>query len=248
MVVLVTGASSGIGAAVARGFGAAGARVAIHHHTGGDRGAALVRDLATAGVEARAFGADLSRRGSGDRLIAAVLRHFGTLDILVNNAGSLIRRVPSVEVDDQYFDAVVQTNLYSTVACCRAAARHMVGRGRGTIVNVSSIAARTGGGVGGAVLYGAVKAAVATYTRGLAKELAPAGVRVNAISPGVVATPFHDRFTGPEALGRVVATIPVGRAAQADEIVGPVLFLASNALSAHVVGQVLEINGGMLSP
>ena len=123
----------------------------------------------------------------------------------------------------------------------------MLDQKHGSIVNVSSAAARFGG-LPGAGLYAAAKAGVATYTRALAREVASGGVRVNAISPGVVLTKFHERFTSPEGMAAMVAGIPLGRAAQPADMVGPVLFLASSSMSGYITGQILEINGGTQSP
>ena len=113
------------------------------------------------------------------------------------------------------------------------------------IINMSSIAARNGGGEG-ATLYAAAKAAVATLTRGMAKELASFGIRVNAIAPGIVLTPFHDKYTKPEQLSKMVSSIPLGRGASADEVAGPAMFLACDQLSSFVTGEVIEVNGGAL--
>jgi 3-oxoacyl-[acyl-carrier protein] reductase len=245
--VLITGASSGIGAALATGVGEAGASaVAVHYNTGKDGAEEVVRRLTDSGVDAAAFQADLAARGGADDLVRSVVDRFGRIDVLVNNAGTLVGRRPTVEMDDDFYSAVLDANLYSTVACCRAALPGMIERGSGSVINVSSVAARVGGGPG-AALYAASKAAVSTYTRGLAREVAGQGIRVNALSPGMIATPFHDRFTSPEALEATRATIPMGRLGRADEMVGPVVFLASEA-SSYMTGQILEVNGGQYSP
>jgi 3-oxoacyl-[acyl-carrier protein] reductase len=245
--ILITGASSGIGAALAKGVGDAGASaVAIHYNTGRDGAEEVLGQLAASGVDAAHFQADLAVRGAADRLVRQVVDRFGRIDVLINNAGTLVGRRPTVEMDDDFYNAVLDANLYSTVACCRAVLPDMIDRRSGTVINVSSVAARIGGG-NGAALYAASKGAVSTYTRGLAREVASHGIRVNAISPGTIATPFHERFTGPEALEAVRATIPMGRLGRADELVGPTVFLASDA-SSYVTGQIIEVNGGQYSP
>jgi 3-oxoacyl-[acyl-carrier protein] reductase len=244
--VVVTGAGSGIGAAVADGFAAAGARVGVHYRQSGAAAEALAERIRAAGGDAVALGADLAVPGEADRLLQEAEQALGPVDVLVNNAGTMVARAPLAEMDDAYFRAVVDVNLYSAVACARAAVPGMKERGRGAVINVSSIAARMGGGPG-AVLYGAAKAAVATFTRGLAREVAPFGVRVNAISPGVVDTPFHEQYSTPASLAAMVATIPMGRAGVPQDMVGPVLFLASDRLSGYLTGQVIEVNGGMYS-
>ena len=245
--ILITGASSGIGAALATGVADAGAAaVAVHYNSGRDGAEEVLRQVAARGVDAAHFQADLSARGAAEDLVRQVVDRFGRIDVLINNAGTLIGRRPVVEMDDAYYDAVLDTNLYSTVACCRAVLPEMIQRRSGTVINVSSVAARIGGG-SGAALYAAAKGAVSTYTRGLAREVAAHDIRVNAISPGTIATPFHERFTSSEALAAVTATIPMGRLGRADELVGPTVFLASDA-SSYVTGQIIEVNGGQYSP
>jgi 3-oxoacyl-[acyl-carrier protein] reductase len=130
---------------------------------------------------------------------------------------------------------------------CKLVVPLMQRQNHGNIINVSSIAARNGGG-GGSVLYAASKGAVSTFTRGLAKEVVGDNIRVNAIAPGVILTPFHERFTAPEQMATLVATIPMQRAGTPEECVGTVLFLASDAMSGYITGQIIEVNGGQLMP
>lgn len=240
-VVLVTGASTGIGAAVARALGQQGARVGVHYHA------------SRAAAEAVAAGIDGAFLVEGDmadaRQAAAVVDrtagHFGRLDVLINNAGSLIRRVPLAEADDAVFDEIMDLNARSVFATCRAAIPHFRAAGAGNIINTTSIAARTGGSTGG-VIYAAAKGFVSTLTRGLAKELAPHRIRVNAVSPGVTATAFHEKFSDPGRLKALGPTIPAGRVGVADDLVGSYLYLAADSLSGYVTGQVLEVSGGQL--
>jgi 3-oxoacyl-[acyl-carrier protein] reductase len=138
-------------------------------------------------------------------------------------------------------------NMSSVFAACRQAVPVMRRQGSGAIVNLTSIAARTGG-AGGSVAYATAKGAVSTFTRGLAKEVAIDGIRVNAIAPGIITTPFHERHTSDAQMAGMVAGIPMGRAGTPEECVGSVLFLASPAMSGYVTGQVIEINGGQLTP
>ena len=247
LTILITGASSGIGAALAQGVGDAGASgVAVHYNTGKAGAEEVTLRLTASGVDAAPFQSDLSGRGAAEDLVRQVIDRFGRIDVLINNAGTLVGRRPTVEMDDDFYNAVLDANLYSTVACCRAVLPDMISRRSGTVINVSSVAARIGGGPG-AALYAASKGAVSTYTRGLAREVAGQGIRVNAISPGMIDTPFHERFTSPEALKATKASIPMGRLGRADELVGPTVFLASNA-SSYVTGQIIEVNGGQYSP
>ena len=245
-VVLITGASTGIGAAAARGFAAAGAVVAVHYASSADAAAAVVADCRAAGAAAEAFRADLSRRDTAAPLIAAVAAKFGGLDVLVNNAGGLVKRAKLAELDDALFDAVIDLNVRQLVMASQAALPWLE-KTRGSIINTSSIAARNGGGPG-ASLYAAAKAFVSTLTKNWAKELGPKGVRVNAVSPGVIETPFHERFSTPEMLEAMRRTIPLERLGAPVDCTGTFLYLASGEMSGYITGQVIEVNGGQLMP
>jgi len=246
-VVLVTGASTGIGAAAARAFASVGCRVAIHYNASLNRAEEVAADVRFEGAEAFLVGGDLRTSQKAREVVEATVAHYGALDVLVNNAGGLVQRVPIAEIDDAFFDAVIDLNVRSLVAACSAAVPHMRRAGRGNIINVTSIAARHGGG-GGAVMYAAAKGFVSTFTRGLAKEVVKDNIRVNAVSPGVITTPFHERWSTPQMLESFRGTIPMGRLGSAEECSGAFLYLASDDLSGYVTGQVLEVNGGQLMP
>jgi 3-oxoacyl-[acyl-carrier protein] reductase len=145
---------------------------------------------------------------------------------------------------EEYWDQVMDLNLKSVFLCTQAVWEEMAARKSGCIINVTSIAARNGGGMGAAA-YAAAKAGVLTYTKGLAKELAAHGIRVNGIAPGVIATPYHERFSPPELMAKMVATIPQGRPGTSEEIADVILFLASPA-ARYILGETVEVNGGML--
>jgi len=241
---LVTGASSGIGAATALALAELGAGVAIGSRQN-TRGAEETRDrILAAGGRAMAISADVRQADQIRMLVDRVAAALGPIDILVNNAGSLIARHPLPEVTGAYLDEIFALNLKSAVLASQAVAPSMIARRRGAIVNVVSIAGHTGGGPG-AGAYASAKAALTAYTKSLAKELAPHGVRVNAVSPGVIDTPFHEKFSTPAMIEQFVKTIPLGRTGTPAECATVIAFLASDAAS-YIVGETIEINGGQL--
>jgi 3-oxoacyl-[acyl-carrier protein] reductase len=243
-VALVTGASSGIGAGTATVFADLGAHVALSYHHNKD-GAEKVRDeIARTGRQAIAICADVRDAHQIRSMIARTIEELGPIDILVNNAGSLIERQGILDLTEERWNEVINLNLTSAMLCCHAVAPSMIERKRGAIVNVVSIAGRTGGGPG-AGAYSAAKGGLITFTKSLAKELAPHGVRVNAISPGVIDTPFHEVFSTPEMMRNFVATIPLGRIGTPLECAKVIAFLVSDAAS-YVVGETIEVNGGQL--
>ena len=245
---LVTGSSRGIGAAVARGFGGAGMRVAVHYRGAADEAERVRAEIVASGGEATVLQGDVSEPGVVERLIEQTVAAFGRIDILVNNAADLLERRPVADTDDALFERHIALNVRPVFAACRAAVRHFRAQGGGgTIVNLSSIAARTGGG-GGSSLYAGSKAFIATFSRALAKEVAADGIRVNCVAPGVLATPMQDRTTPPEMLEAIRKQIPLGRIGTAEEAVGTFLWLSSEQLSGYITGLVVDVNGGLLMP
>ena len=245
--VLITGASTGIGAAAARAFGRLRSRVAIHYHASEDAARAVAADVRATGAEALLVGGDVTKDGEVRRIVADPLAAFGRIDVLVNNAGGLVSRTRIDDYGDPYVEQVLALNVRQVVAFLREVVPVMRRQGSGNIINVSSIAARNGGGPG-SVLYAGAKGFVSTATRGWARELASAGIRVNAVSPGVILTPFHERYSTPEQLAAMQATIPMKRLGAADECAGTFVYLASDTMSGYVTGQVIEVNGGQLMP
>jgi len=245
---LVTGASRGIGAAVARGLGGCGARVAVHYRSGRREAEAVAADIAAAGGKAVLVEGDLAQRGVAERIVADAVRAFGRLDILINNAGDQITRCPIVDTPDELFDRQLDINVRSVFEACRGCVRQFRRQGGGgAIINVGSVAGRTGGGIGSQIYAGA-KAFVATFSRSLAKEVAPDRIRVNVVSPGVIATEMQDRVSTPAQISAAVAAIPLGRVGTSEECVGTFLYLCCEEASGYVTGQVIEINGGLLMP
>lgn len=242
---LVTGASSGIGRAIAIGLAANGARVAVHYHATEAGALETVAEIKAQGGDAFPIQADVTDWNAVQKLAGQLLEAFSSrLDMLVNNAGALVQRASIVDCPVELWHRIISTNLDSVFYVCKALVPAMIARQQGAIVNVSSIAARVGGG-GHSVPYAASKGGVATFTWGLAKELAPDNIRVNGIAPGVIATRFHERYTAPDRLDAMLKTIPMQRAGTAEECVGAVLYLVSDAAS-YITGEIIEINGGLL--
>jgi len=243
--VLVTGASTGIGAAVARALGAQKALVGVHYNSSEGPAKAVAAGIEKAGGKAFVVRGDASKSGEMTRVVEETAAHFGRLDGLINNAGGMVAREKYEDWTDELYDSVMDLNARSVLAASKAAIPHLKQQGAGFIINTTSIAARNGAGPG-AGLYGSSKSFVANVTRGMAKELTGANIRVNAVAPGIIDTPFHERYSTKAQLDAMIATIPMGRAATADECVGAYLFLASATLSGYVTGQSLEINGGQM--
>jgi len=242
-VALVTGASSGIGRASAKALAANGARVAINFHSNQEGAEATRAEIVAAGGTAITVKADVAKASDVQALVEHTVKELGPVDILVNNAGSLVERLRILELTEERWDEVIDLNLKSAFLCCRAAAASMMERKTGAVVNVSSIAGRTGGALG-SIHYSTAKGGLITFTKGLAKELAPFGVRVNAISPGVIDTRYHEVFSTPEVMKSYVVGIPLGRVGTPAEVAEVVCFLASDA-AGYLAGETIEINGGM---
>jgi 3-oxoacyl-[acyl-carrier protein] reductase len=242
-VALVTGASSGIGRATAEALASNGACVVIGFHHN-EAGAEAVRSQITgAGGCAIVLQADVTRASEVESLVEQAVSKVGPIDILVNNAGSLVERLKILELTEERWDEVIDLNLKSAFLCSKAVAGSMMERRMGAIVNVSSIAGRNGGALG-SIHYSAAKGGLITFTKGLAKELAPFGVRVNAVSPGVIDTPYHEQFSSPEMMKTYAGMIPLGRIGTPAEVGKVICFLASDAAS-YLAGETIEINGGM---
>ena len=241
--VLVTGGSTGIGAAVVRAFAAQGAQVVAHYNHSEAAAQALRAEYPD---RINLIHGDLSEAGSAAHVVRAAAEVLGGLDGLINNAGRMLGRIKTTEMPEGHFDQVVNLNARS-VWDATLAAHPFLKQAGGYVINTSSVAARTGGDAG-AVLYAATKSFVSSVTRVQAKEFVGDGIRVNAVAPGLIQTPFHDKYTSADVLASQTATVPMGRAGSPEECVGAFLFLASRAMSGYITGQIIEVNGGQLMP
>jgi 3-oxoacyl-[acyl-carrier protein] reductase len=244
--VLITGASTGIGAALARAFAAQGAMVGLHYNSSADAAKKLAEEITAAGGKVHLVKADMMSEAEIRAAVRETAEAFGRLDGLINNAGGMVRRVSYADMGVADYDEIMDLNAKSVIVASNEAIPHLKKQG-GFIIHTSSIAARNGAS-GGAGLYGSSKAFVSNVTRGMAKELIPFGIRVNAVAPGVITTPFHERYSTKAQLDAALAMIPQGRHGVAEDCVGAYLFLASDALSGYIIGQVIEVNGGQLMP
>jgi 3-oxoacyl-[acyl-carrier protein] reductase len=246
-VVLITGASTGIGAAAAVAFARAGAKLVVHYNASKEAAEVVGREVKAAGAPVLLAGGDVTLEADVKRIVAETMAEYGRIDVLINNAGGMLGRVKIEEFTVEHINRVLALNVTQVALFMREVVPVMRKQKSGNIINVTSIAARNGGG-GGAVLYAGAKGFVSTVTRGWAKEVVGDNIRVNAVSPGVITTPFHERYSNAEQLQAMQATVPMNRLGTADECAGTFLYLASDALSGYVTGQVIEVNGGQYMP
>ena len=222
----------------------------LHYNASQDAAKALAEEITAAKGRVHLIHADMSTGAGSRSAVDQAVAAFGKLDGLINNAGGMVRRVTYENATEKDYDEIMDLNGRSVVVATAAAIPHLKAAAKddsGFIINTTSIAARNGAS-GGAGLYGSSKAFVHDMTRGLAKELIPFGIRVNAVAPGVITTPFHERYSTQAQLTAALATVPQGRLGVAQDCAGAYLFLASRALSAYIIGQVIEVNGGQLMP
>ena len=242
LTALVTGASSGIGAATAVAFAAQGADVLVHYNRQESEAKAVLDSVHKHGVKGELLRADLSQMDGIHELVKSIAGR--RIDILINNAGSLVKRTRMLEFTEELWDQVITLNLTSAFFVAKAVLPGMVERKSGYIVNISSVAARNGGGLG-AMAYASSKGALSTLTKGMAKEFAPLGIRVNAVSPGTIDTNFHRTFSTEQMLSGVKAATPAGRLGSSEETADVIIFLCTEG-ARFIHGQVIEVNGGFL--
>jgi 3-oxoacyl-[acyl-carrier protein] reductase len=237
---IVTGASRGIGRAIAVDLAAEGAAVVVNYRAGRDEAEQVVAHIQGEGGRAVICQADVSDEAQVRHMTAFTLRELGGVDVLVTNAGVVCDQLAAAMTVDQW-EAVIQTNLRGPFLCIRAVLPHMLSQRAGSIVTISSIAAERGGR--GQVNYAAAKGGLNALTRSLATELAPRGVRVNAVAPGMIVTNMTKRVRH-LAGGDVLAQIPLGRFGEPRDVARAVTFLAS-ADASYITGQVLHVTGGL---
>ena len=238
-VMLITGASRGIGRATAQMAAQAGAAVAINYRQAKAEAEALVAEITQRGGKAAAFQANLGNYQETEKMVEAVLKHFGQIDILVNNAG--IWTYGAIDtMSEAVWDETMDANLKSIYNCCRLVVPHMKARRRGNIINIASTAGQRGEAFHSH--YAATKGATISFTKSLAPELAPHNIRVNCVAPGWVATDMSNAAIAEEG-ENITRLIPLRRAGTAEEIAGPILFLASD-LASYITGEIFNVNGG----
>lgn len=239
-VALVTGASRGIGRAIALALAAEGAKVAVNYARSSQAADEIVREIAASGGEAAAFQADVSQADEVENLFEQTLKTFGRLDVLVNNAG-ITRDTLLLRMKLEDWQAVIDLNLTGVFLCTKAASKILLKQRRGRIITIASVAGQMGNP--GQANYSAAKAGAIGLTKTVAKELASRGVTVNAVAPGFIATDMTQELPNPEA---ILQWIPLGRFGQPEEIAGMVRFLAADPAAAYITGQVFNVDGGMV--
>lgn len=240
-IVLVTGASRGIGRAIALEFGRRGATVIVNYHSSEKPAQAVLQDIQAAGGDGMVYQADVSDADQVDAMIKAVVKTYGQLDVLINNAGTTRDNVIMMLKPDD-FDIVINTNLRSAWLCSKAASRTMMRKRTGRIINITSVVGIAGNG--GQTNYAASKAGLIGLTKSLAKEVATRGITVNAVAPGFIGTDMTADLDE-QVKETAISHIPLGRMGEPNEVANAVVFLASDD-AAYITGQVLVVDGGMV--
>lgn len=242
--VLITAGAQGIGESITKHFIANGANVAIHYFSSETIASQLTAEAQKKGQKAIAIAGDLTKEEDANALVEKTVEALGSLDILINNTGSLVARKLLDEMETDFWHKVMDINLTSMLFVTRAASPHLIKNEHSSIVNLASLAGRKGGHPG-SLVYSTSKGAVLTFTRALASELGPKGVKVNAVAPGLIlGTAFHNTHTTKESAAATTASIPIGRAGNAADVARAVIYLASE-YDGFITGATLDINGGV---
>lgn len=236
---LVTGASRGIGKAIALALAAVGAKVAVNYARSAEAAEAVVKEIADMGGEAIALKADVSKADEVDAMVAAVMDRWGQVDVLVNNAG-ITRDTLLLRMKPEDWQAVIDLNLTGVFLCTRAVSKIMLKQRSGRIINISSVVGEMGNA--GQANYSAAKAGVIGFTKAIAKEVAPRGITVNAVAPGFIATDMTHDLKADD----ILKFIPLGKFGQPEDVAGLVRFLAADPAAGYITGQVMNVDGGMV--
>ncbi|SIS85632.1 3-oxoacyl-[acyl-carrier protein] reductase [Zobellia uliginosa] len=241
-IAVVTGGTRDIGKAISLKLAKEGAKVVVNYYNNEANAKKTLDEIRSFSGEAIIVKGDMTQKADVDHLVSEAIKAFGgTIDILVNNAGGLVARKSIAEMDEAFFNKVIALNLNSTFLVSQAILPHM--KSGASIINIASQAGRDGGG-GGSLAYATSKGAVMTFTRGLAKEVGPKNIRVNALCPGMIATTFHDTFTTGDVRKKVAGATPLRREGTAEEIANTVACLASDE-TTFITGANIDINGGL---
>jgi 3-oxoacyl-[acyl-carrier protein] reductase len=241
-VSIITGASTGIGRATALALAKRGSHVVINFFKSKKEALVVGEKVESLGIKSLVIQGDVGIERDVKNMVKKTIEEFGRIDILVNNAGSPIQRSKFLDCKEELWDQVMSVNLKGTFLCSKEVLKIMVKQKSGKIINISSIASFHGS-AGESVHYAAAKGGVNSLTIGLAKEFAPYGITVNAIAPGLIDTPFHDKFSTPERLERIISKIPLKRIGTPGEIAEVVAFLASDGAN-YITGEIIRVSGG----
>ena len=244
-VAIITGGASGIGRETALLLAERGARAVVIADVDAERGPQVIQEVEVQGVQGRFVATDVTQQEQVVAMVRQTHEAYGRIDILLNAAGSPIERCSFLDCTLETWEACMAQNLRGSFLCAREVLRYMVPQRRGNIVNMASVAAYLGN-PNSSIHYAVAKGGTVSLTVGMAREFAPQGIRVNALAPGAIDTPFHDKFSTPDFLERIVGMTPVGRMGTAREAAELIAFLCSDACR-YLTGAVIRIDGGMIA-